>query len=168
MNEPRPGPASRGVRCLCRDRRGIDEGARRCNPALGGGGFAQDSGHFYAICLRFPPQLVSGFIACQARAWQSVRISSMGCICRLRWPGGGPGRSGYLKTSPGMAALLTRQRAMRRAWRGWSSRASLKTWSLRCRPPVVNQTQSVKFPAALAGSGELFAGQFFELPEFLR
>ena len=31
------------------------------------------------------------------------------------------------------ASRLTRQRAMRRAWRGRSSRASLRLWSLRVR-----------------------------------
>ena len=58
MNEPRPGPASRGVRCLCRDRRGIDEGARRCNPALGGGGFGRDFGGFFrpfSLCRASSP-----------------------------------------------------------------------------------------------------------------
>ncbi len=52
---------------------------------------------------------------------------------RLRRPGGGPGRSGDMNFGLFMASRLTCQRAMRRAWRGRSSRASLRAWSLRWR-----------------------------------
>ena len=54
-------------------------------------------------------------------------------MCLLRWPGGGPGRSGDLNFGFFAVSRLTRQRARRRAWRGRSSSASLRAWSLRAR-----------------------------------
>ena len=51
----------------------------------------------------------------------------------LRWPGGWPGRSGDLNFGAFAASRLTRQRARRRAWRGRSSRASLRACTLRVR-----------------------------------
>ena len=51
-----------------------------------------------------------------------------------------------------MFSRLTRQRAMRRAWRGKSSRASLRAWSLRLRRAALTRP-SVCRAGAAEGSG---------------
>ena len=42
--------------------------------------------------------------ASQASQWQSFKTSSTSCSCCLRWPGGGPRRSGLRNFSGGLAA----------------------------------------------------------------
>ena len=51
-----------------------------------------------------------------------------------------------------MASRLTRQRAMRRAWRGRSSRADLRAWSLRLRRSALTRPSDGGAGAAWAGA----------------
>ena len=62
-------------------------------------------------------------------------------------PGGRPGRSGDLNFGLGMVSRLARQRAIRLAWRGRSSSADLRIWSLRVRGTALTR------PSEGGGSG---------------